>query len=213
MTLPGPCRASSRELADPETRAFLSRILPRLPGRNVGRFNRPGDPLNLVILGTSRQVCETLQSSGWIQIARTQWLALGRGLRHTISERRLHPSFPMNFYRLFGRFQDLNWVWHTSSFSTRHHFRLWETPFQDGKGRNLWWGSANYDMAIRWRRFCHVPEPDTSRERDFVRRSLDKSPRVDWLNLADLSQIPSQGLNDKGFPFHSDKKALVVSLS
>lgn len=175
-------------------------VVEGLPGRNEGRLGRPGDPLGFTFAGSARTVRAALSGAGWSEIPTSVRGALAAG------------SLPMNDYRLAGRRQDMNWVIQVRPLQERHHFRLWDTGRRDAKGRELWWGSGNYDLRIRWRDLSHTPDPDADRERDFLTGTLRGSPLVESVSLEALPQIPLSGANDKGYPFRTDGRAAVVVL-
>lgn len=171
-----------------------------LPVRSEGRFGRPGDPLNLVFVGSPAAVRAALSGAGWTEIPTATRAALASG------------SLPMNDYRLLGRVQDMNWAIQVRPLVERHHFRLWRTGFVDPRGRDLWWGAANYDLRLRWWAFSHVPDPDASRERDFIASSLKGSPLLESAALVAVPGLPRQGFNDKGYPFRTDGRAALLIL-
>lgn len=175
-------------------------VVEGLPGRNEGRFGRPGDPLGFVFAGSPAAVRAALTGAGWSEIPTATRGALAVGW------------LPMNDYRLQGRRQDMNWAIAVRPLQERHHFRLWRTGRRDARGRDLWWGSGNYDLFIRWRDLSHTPDPDADRERDFLTASLRGSPLVESIALEALPQIPLTGANDKGYPFRTDGKAATIVL-
>lgn len=186
---------------------------PLLPGRNAGRFGRPGDPLNLVFVGSAADVRAALAAAGWTEVPATTRASLAAGLGELLSGRTVASFPPMNEYRLRGRPQDMNWARPTRFLSARHHFRLWDAGFVDARGRAVWCGTANEDLAIRWRDLSHVPSPDADAERGFVAATLRGSPRVERVSFAALAQVPRAGANDKGYAFFDDGRAAVVELS
>lgn len=192
--------------------ALLPDILAGLPGRNVGRFGRPGDPLNLVFLGTRDSLRLALGAAGWTELPLSVLRSCLEGAVELARDEPLRRFPPMNAYRVAGRKQDFNWVKAVRPISARHHFRLWRVHRPDRHGRAMWWGSANYDAALRLWDLSHVPDPDNDAERDFIAASLAGSPRVEWTRLEPLAQIPASGVNDKGHRFKTDGRALVVSL-
>ncbi|MBI5595693.1 MAG: LssY C-terminal domain-containing protein [Elusimicrobia bacterium] len=186
-------------------------LLARLPARSVGRFGRPGDPWNLLFLGTEAEVVAALQAAGWTLLPRTIPASLRAGLGQLLRGERLTLFPPMNEYRQFGRVQDQNWVRVTVPVLRRHHFRLWAVPQAAAGGRRAWWGSANYDMAARFWDLSHVPDPDIDAERGFIAASLRGIPGA-ALETAGPPGLAREGVNDKGYPFFTDGTVLVVRL-
>ncbi|MBI3553943.1 MAG: LssY C-terminal domain-containing protein [Elusimicrobia bacterium] len=206
--LPGTAPAPPRHVA-----SDLPEVYRALPPRNEGRFGRTGDALNLIFLGTESAVRSALEKAGWTSLPLSVAGSTRGVLKDILSGKTLARFPPMNDYRLMGRTQDMNWVRVIKPVSTRHHFRLWRTGIVDVLGREVWWGSGDYDLSVRWYDLSHRPDPDMDRERDFVASSLAAAPGVEGVRLLPLPQIPRSGANDKGYPFNTDGRALVVELA
>ena len=186
----------------------LESLLARMPARSIGRFGRPGDPWNLLFLGSEAEVVSVLRAAGWTLLPRTISASLTAGLGQLLRGERLTLFPPMNEYRQFGRVQDQNWVMVTVPILRRHHFRLWAAD----ERRRVWWGSANYDMAARFWDLSHVPDPDIDAERAFIAGSLGGLPGVSGLETRPVPGLAREGANDKGYPFRTDGRVLVVRL-
>lgn len=182
------------------------------PGRNEGRGGRAGDPLGFVFAGTPDAVRAALREAGWTEVPLTVRASLRKGARELLAGRRLTAFPPMNDYRLGGRRQDMNWAVAVRPVAERHHFRLWRTGARDARGRDLWWGSGNYDLSVRWWDLSHRPDPDADRERDYLAAGLAGSPRVESVTYVPAPQVPREGANDKGYPFRTDGRVAVIAL-
>lgn len=183
-----------------------------LPGRNTGRFGRPGDALNLVFVGSDAAVREALTAAGWTEVPSTIRASLWEGLRELCSGKPLAAFPPMNEYWLEGRRQDMNWAIPIRPLATRHHFRLWDTGLRDPRGRAVWWGSGDYDLKLRLYDLSHVPDPDMNTEREWIAASLKDSPGLERAALVAVPSIPHDGVNDKGYPFRTDGRAALIEL-
>lgn len=190
----------------------LSTVFEDLPARDIGKWSRPADPLNLLFIGTEAAVVRALEGAGWTRIPVPISDCFWRGLGELWRGEPLRSFPPMSDFRVYGRVQDMNWVLVLSPLETRHHFRLWRTGYVDAGGRELWWGSGNFDKSIRLRDLSHRPDPDMNMERDYVGRTLEGSPLVESARLVALPQIPREGKNAHGYPFFTDGRALVVRL-
>jgi hypothetical protein len=172
----------------------IQQAAPMLAAVDEGRFGRAGDPLNLIFVGSAKDIRAALTEAGWTEVPTSLRGALAAGL------------MPMNDYRLIGRRQSMNWEISTRPFAERHRFRLWFTGIADRSARPLWWGSGNYGV---WNRL----DPDMDRERDFVARTLAGSRYVQTSVLLRLPQIPTDGVNDKGREYRTDGRAAVIALT
>lgn len=187
-------------------------MLRLLPGRNTGRGGRPGDPLNLLFVGYEAALKAALRAAGWSLLPPTVLACVAGGALDLLRGRRLTRFPPMNDYRLLGRGAEQRWVSVLRPLHSRHHFRLWRAELCDEDGRPLWWGSANFDVELRWRDLSHRPDPDVDAEREHVAATLSGSPLVARTSYVALPQIPRAGINDKGYPFRGDGRALLVEL-
>lgn len=183
-----------------------------LPARNIGKFNRPADPLNMIFVGSEQNVVAALESAGWTRIPVPISESFFRGLEELWKGHQLRSFPPMSDFRVLGRVQDMNWVQVVIPIEKRHHFRLWRTGLYSEDGREVWWGSGNFDLSVRYRDLSHRPDPDMNMERDYVGQTLEGSPLVRSMKLLPLPQIPLKGENAHGYPFFTDGKALIVEL-
>ena len=190
----------------------LEAAVAALPGRNNGRFGRPGDALNLVFVGTETGVREALSNAGWSEVPPTIRASTYEGFRELFAGKPLASFPPMNEYWLNGRRQDMNWAIPIRPLTTRHHFRLWDTGLRDPHGRTIWWGSGDYDLSLRLWDLSHVPSPDMNYERGYIADSLKDSPRLERVTLTPVASIPREGANDKGYPFHTDGHVALIEL-
>lgn len=193
--------------------SFIESLYETLPGRNEGRFGRPGDALNIIFLGSEARIRLSLEKAGWVFLPLSIAECVKEGCKELLSGKPLTRFPPMNRYCLAGRPQNMNWVQVIKPIAARHHFRLWRTAINDESGRPVWWGSGNLDLSLRWADFSHRPDPDMNRERDFLARTLAGSPYMERMRVVDLPQIPTFGINDKGYAFNTDGRALIIELT
>lgn len=196
----------------PRRTVKLEEALPLLPVMNTGRLGRPGNPLNLIFVGTEAAVREALAGSGWSEVPGTIRGSLRAGFAELLRGSPVSSFPPMNEYWLDGRRQDMNWSIQTKFLAARHHFRLWDTGLRDPKGRAIWWGAGDYDLSIRWHDLSHVRDPDLDGERDWIAASLKDHPRLKRVELVALGGLPREGANDKGYKFFADGRAALIEL-
>ncbi len=138
----------------------LAEVYRSLPARDQGRLGREADPLNMLFWGTERQVLGALTGAGWTSLPVPYPECFRLGIGQILRGESLTLFPPMNPYKILGRVQDLNFVIVIEPVLTRHHFRLWRTGWTRADGRELWWGSGNYDLSVRLRDLSHRPDPD-----------------------------------------------------
>ena len=162
----------------------------------------------MVVAGED-ELLSALSSAGWTRVPRSGITSMAQGFCE-LAEGRWPAAFPpMNSYTLFGHEQDHNFSIQTGFRFSRHHFRLWKSPFTDEKGRPIWWGAADYDVDIRWRDLSHVTDPDINRERNFLASTFKGlAKQLRWIALP---QVPRAGSDDRGYAYRGDGKVLLAT--
>lgn len=184
--------------------------LPRFTRTSRGQS---GDPVNVVIAGSERQLAEGFVQAGWLPADPvTFWNAL-RMLRAGAT-RGEYPTAPMSPLHLYDRKQDQSWQKNPRSIISRDHLRVWKAPVVDPLGRPYWVVAATQDIAIYWNktRPTHRIDPNIDAERELVVK--------DWLGTglvarksAYLSTAPGyRGVNGEGDPFVTDGMVVVLEL-
>lgn len=178
-------------------------ILPRavrmglkvLQRQHVPRFTLtgdglPGDPVNLALVGTLKQLRAAFAAAGWVEAEplniRTSWrMALAFVLN------RPYPGAPFSTLYLFGRGQDIGFQKAIgNSPRQRHHVRFWARDDANAQanertldflrnidrpqdfGAALWVGAGTRDTGFSLTRLTfqitHATDADTNAERDFI---------------------------------------------
>ncbi|WP_264888635.1 LssY C-terminal domain-containing protein [Dietzia sp. NCCP-2495] len=139
-------------------------VLPRLqtlvtavygPGYFIARTRTSdgllGDPVNLAVDGTARQIHEAMTACGW-ELADDITLRSSWGIITSSVLRRSYPTAPVSSLNLFGRRQCLAYQKEAQgSAAQRHHVRFWRCPdgwLLPGGHRVQWLGAGTYDRAV-----------------------------------------------------------------
>ena len=167
-------------------------VLPRLqtlitsvyvPGYFIARTRTSdgllGDPVNLAVDGTARQIHQAMTACGWVLAdditIRSSW-----GIVLSSVLRRSYPSAPVSPLRLFGRRQCLAYQQEVEgNAAQRHHVRFWRCPdgwLLPGGHRVQWLGAGTYDRAVGLSLFTlqvtHKIDADIDVERDYIVDSI-----------------------------------------
>ncbi len=163
-------------------------VLPRLqtlittiyvPGYFIARTRTSdgllGDPVNLAVDGTARQIHEALTGCGWV-LADDITLRSSWGIVLSSVLRRSYPAAPVSPLRLFGRQQCLAYQQEVEgNAAQRHHVRFWRCPdgwLLPGGHRVQWLGAGTYDRAVGLSLFTlqvtHKIDADIDVERDYI---------------------------------------------
>ncbi|HEY9721859.1 MAG TPA: LssY C-terminal domain-containing protein [Oscillatoriaceae cyanobacterium] len=175
----------------------------------------PGDPINVVVVGTQDQLDAAMLRSGWVHpapITAGSVLKMGWALVRGSAD----PTAPVSNLYLFGRQQDLAWETNASDVHHRDHCRAWRAPLRDGDGQDVWLISGTKDIGIEWdsRRHTttHKISPDIDAERDLIAQvitgvsDLKRSYKIAGIG----GGRPYVGKNGGGDPYDTDGMATVV---
>lgn len=147
-----------------------------------------GDPVNLAVIGTKRQLISTMKTDGW-HIAdpitlKTSW----RMVLSTLLKKS-YPTAPVSSLFLFGEKQDIAFQKEVNSNPhARHHVRFWKSPTGwrlPGGYKVDWLGAATYDKSVgfslfTWQ-FTHKIAENTDEERDYVIKSMRGRGKINKL--------------------------------
>jgi hypothetical protein len=171
----------SAYLVLPRVNRFLSHLY--LPNYFIGRAltgdGLLGDPINLAILGTEKQLIAAMQDAGW-QLADP--ISFMTSLKMTYSAIRgtPYPTAPVSSLFVFNKKQRLAFEKDLDGNPRkRHHVRFWEMPshgWLPGGFKADWIGAATFDehvgLSLFTGQITHKIDANVDQERDFVVSSL-----------------------------------------
>jgi hypothetical protein len=180
--------------------------------------SRPGDPVNLVVIGEFATVlggfAARWDESETITLA-TCWktvkaFLLGSNYRYS----------PVSALYLFGRPQDIALQRTRHSINERIHLRLWLSTLAF-QGQPVWVGQVSRDIGVRftrhaWNLTTHRIDPDVDESRDYVLEDLSLAGRVTaagYVGGAEASTRQAPRRNLTGDPWHSDGQRAVILVS
>lgn len=170
------------------------RLIPRY---TITADGLPGDPVNLVLIGTLQQLRDAFSAAGWSTAdplgIRSSWRMTRAFLLNSS-----YPTAPFSTLYLFGRRQDIGFQLPIdNSPRKRHHIRFWalglthseddmtaasfwlttDTPPTDQ--RVLWVGAGTRDTGLSLTRMTfqitHATDSDTNAERDYIVTQLSSN--------------------------------------
>jgi hypothetical protein len=174
----------------------------------------PGDPLNVALIGTEREVKALLLAAGWhpadpltfescLEIAEASVL------------RRSYQDAPVSNLYLFGRKQDLAFEQPVGdSPRKRHHVRFWKWDRTTPDGRPVWFGSATYDERVGLShttgQITHHIGPDLDAERAHLMGDLERTGRLAEVAVVKDFHKVHEGHNGGGDPWQTDGNLAVA---
>ena len=220
-------------------------ILPRavrmglkiLQRKKVPRFTitgdgLPGDPVNLVLIGTLQQLQAAFAVAGWSVADRLGVLSSWRMVRAFLMNSP-YPTAPFSTLYLYGRGQDIGFQKAIDdSPRKRHHIRFWALSLAraeatlgtasfwmntDRPPRHehvLWVGAGTKDTGFSLTRLTfqitHATDSDTNAERDFIVAELAKSRVIEDARSYQAGQhLPVERVNH----YMTDGEVMVAHLA
>jgi hypothetical protein len=155
----------------------------------------PGDPINVVLIGTLAQLCAAFAAAGWAEADPLNLKSSWRMARAFVFNEP-YPTAPFSTLYLFGRKQDIGFQkCIDNSPRRRHHIRFWALSLSHeaelGKAdfwrgtrppppgdTALWVGAGTKDTGLSLTRLTfqitHATDSDTVEERDYIVAELTR---------------------------------------
>ncbi len=148
-----------------------------------------GDPLNLVVIGSTNDVYYAFIRAGWdeTEVISRASLTKMAGAFVTGSE---YLSSPVSGLYLFDRGQDTAFQKARDNINERNHLRLWMSPMRF-EGVPVWIGQISRDIGVRLTTktiTTHKVDPDVDETREFLVENLAYSQ-----SLAKLAYVAGVG--------------------
>jgi hypothetical protein len=154
-------------------------LLSKIPRRVSDPNGRPGDMVNVLIVGTQDQVVQAFTAAGWVQVDKTVENTALNALIDSF-EKKDYLTMPMSTLFLFNRPQDYGFA-HAEPVKvamSRNHLRVWKSPYEID-GRPLWCVAATHDIGFerdqRNNGVTHKIDPAIDGEREYVNGTLSVS--------------------------------------
>ena len=205
----------------PRAHRLFSRMY--LPNYFIGRTRTGdgllGDPVNLAVIGSKKQLIEVMEKSGW---AMAEELNLNSGLKmiKSVVFKKSYPSAPVSSLFLFNERQDIAFQKEVNNNPhERHHVRFWKTPknwWMPGGHKANWLGAATYDRKVGFSKFTlqftHKISENTDGERNFVISSLTKhNPKIKVETIKHFTSV-YYGRNGGGDSIYTDGALPFITL-
>ncbi len=184
-------------LALPRLHRILTSIY--VPNYFIGRARTAdgllGDPVNLAVRGSERQIHKVMTDAGWTLADEITLRSSWRMIIATIM-RRSYVNAPVSSLFLFGRRQDFAYQQEIDgSPGKRHHVRFWHCPkgwLLPGGHRVDWLAAGTYDKSVGLSlltfQVTHKIDENTDIERDYIIKTItDHTKSVQVLLLKDFS--------------------------
>jgi hypothetical protein len=190
----------------------------RVPRFTITGDGLPGDPVNLVLIGTLQQLHAAFAISGWSEADLLGVASSWRMIRAFVFNSP-YPTAPFSTLYLFGRSQDIGFQKSIdNSPRKRHHIRFWalnlaragDTVGTASFWRNtdrppdnacvLWVGAGTKDTGFSLTQLTfqitHATDSDTNAERDYIIAELRRNQVIEAVTSCKSGQhLPMQRVN------------------
>jgi hypothetical protein len=191
-------------------------LLSKIPRRISDPTGKPGDMVNVLIVGTQEQMLQVFTAAGWVKVdARVGNTALNAVIDSL--EKKDYLTMPMSTLFLFGRAQDYGFA-HAEPVRvamSRNHLRVWKSPYEVD-GRPLWCVAATHDIGFerdqRNNGLTHKIDPAIDGEREYVNGTLSGTGLVVQRDHVTPVDPLTTARTATGGEFHSDGRVLVLVL-
>ena len=189
-------------------------LLANAPLRASSKEGKPGDPLNLVVIGSAEQIRPAFQQAGWGEAEKKTSKSIFDTVRAVMDNQGFGQA-PVSQLYLFGRPEDLAFEKMFNTFNKRHHLRLWRTGAKSPDGREIWLGAATHDIGIEPTNtgsISHATDPNLDDERSKVGADLAVGGSVAAEKLVTRPNPLSEGLTATGGKWHTNGELLAIVL-
>jgi hypothetical protein len=216
---PGLSSAAAMAIGGPPETPVLGITLPllrKIPRRVSDPQGKPGDMVNILLVGTQERVLQAFTRAGWVRVDRSVQDALMNAVIDSL-EKKDYLTMPMSTLYLFDRPQDYGFA-HAEPVRvamSRDHLRVWKSPYVVD-GRPLWCVAATHDIGFerdeRNNSVTHKIDPAIDGEREYVNDSLSRTGLVIERNHVTPADPLTFANTATGGSFHSDGRILVLVL-
>jgi len=204
--------AAATEIS-PALAQVVQKLLVDAPQRAQSKMKKPGDPLNLVIVGNAGQILDAFKQAGWSEAEKLNRKSM-TGTVRAVASNQGYGQAPVSQLYLFGRAEDLAFEKMLNTFMKRHHLRLWRTTVTTADGREVWLGASTHDIGLDVHPgvVSHAIDPDLDAERGKVGADLMAGGLVAAEQLVARPNPLSEGKTATGGTWKTDGQLLVIEL-
>jgi hypothetical protein len=196
--------------------SITAALLRKIPRRVSDPQGKPGDLVNILLVGTQEQVLQVFSRAGWVSADRSVQDAVVNAVIDSL-EKKDYLTMPMSTLYLFDRPQDYGFARAEAVrvAMSRNHLRVWKSPYAVD-GRPLWCVAATQDVGFerneRNNSVTHKIDPAIDGEREYVNDTLSRTGLVTQRTHVAPTDPVTTASTATGGSFHSDGRILVLVL-
>src|SRR3954451_18338392 len=176
----------------------------------------PGDPVNVGLIGDSKDVLCAMQAAGWFP-ADPLTLRSSVEIVGSVLLGRPYHGAPVSHLYYLGRVQDLAFEKPAGdSADQRHHVRFWKVLERGAEDRPVWLGDATFDRSVGISKYTgavtHHIAADIDAERTVLAGDLESADMVDAKYQVTGIGPTIAGRNGGGDLYHTDGEVWILRL-
>lgn len=202
--------------ADTRVAGITPDLLSKIPRRASDPNGKPGDMVNVLIVGTQDQLVQAFATVGWVQVDKSVGNTVLNAVVQSLKKED-YLTMPMSTLFLFGRAQDYGFA-HAEPVKvamSRNHLRAWKSPYEI-EGRPVWCIAATHDIGFerdqRNNGITHKIDPAIDGEREYVNGTLSGTGLVVQRDHVTPADPLTTAKTATGGEFHSDGRIVVLVL-
>ncbi len=172
----------------------------------------PGDPLNVALIGTEKEIVCVMARAGWFPADERTTRSCMKIAYATLFKKE-YKTAPVSDLFCYDRKQDLAFQCPMPNPRQRHHVRFWESAEKDEEERPLWIGAATFDDGLgithATLQVTHHIDPDIDKERDKLLEDLEATGHLGERWLEEFHD-QREGRNGGGHPYRTDGQRAVA---
>jgi hypothetical protein len=213
LTVDSTSPSAAATQLSPSLAETIQKLLADAPQRVEGRTKKPGDPLNLIFVGSAGQIANAFQQAGWIQAKKLNPISAAGTIR-AMTSKEGYGQAPVSQLYLYGRAEDMAFEKMLNTFSKRHHLRVWRSPVTTPDGREIWLSAATHDVGIDVHLgvISHAIDSDLDAERAKVGADLMASGLAASEQLVERPDPITEGRTATGGTWRTSGQLLVIEL-
>lgn len=142
----------------------------------------PGDPINVGLVGSQKDILCAMREAGWYAADPITWKS-SIEISGSVLLDQPYPRAPVSPLFYAGRAEDLAFEKPVGkSADQRHHVRLWMVLKDGEEGRPVWLGAATFDRSVGLSRYTgaitHHIAPDIDLDRELIETSLQAAGMI-----------------------------------
>jgi hypothetical protein len=190
--------------------------LAALPMVTLTGLGIPGDPINVGLVGDSKDVLCAMQAAGWYP-ADPVTLRSSIEIAGSVVLDRPYRDAPVSPLYYLGRREDLAFEKPAgNSADRRHHVRFWKVLDQGEEQRPVWLGDATFDRSVGVSHYTgaitHHIDPDIDAERKLLATDLESAGMVEAKYQVTGVGPTMAGRNGGGDLYYTDGEVWILRL-